>query len=346
MNKAMAEPLVSVIIPAYQAQDYIENCVRSVCSQKISEDVINGFTKSDNIIEVIIVDDGSKDSTGRICDELSVQFSNVKVLHVKNGGVSKARNLGIENSCGRYIAFVDADDLVEESYISDLLRSAAQNNADIVIMDGKIKTDELISGYRYIEDGILSEDTHVWGKLFIRSLLEEDGKIRFPEGITIGEDMLFLLDILIKAGSKKCISMITGSGYRYNFNDSGAMLTEFKPSYFDQIKCWDIADERLNKMEYELSDKARLKFAVIRIMAALLVVSKFAKSNNMRENIDKISAEVMKDKVIGSASQVISKALRIKGSYNRLSAGYKIKVAIFRFSPDLYIKLYGQWKKR
>ncbi|WP_029322906.1 glycosyltransferase family 2 protein [Butyrivibrio sp. AE3004] len=346
MNTIMGKPMVSVIIPAYRAQDYIEDCVKSVCAQKISDYVKDMAADCSDIMEIVIVDDGSTDSTGEICDRLSDNIQYLRVFHVKNGGVSKARNIGIENSCGRYIAFVDADDLVGDHYISDLLESALRNASSIVIMDGKISSAEPVTGHRYIEDGILSEDTHVWGKLFLRELLDDGKKIRFPEGLTIGEDMLFLLDALIKVCDRKCISLIEGDGYKYNYNDSGAMLTQFKPSYLDQIKCWDIAEERISKMKHGISSEANVRFAVIKTMAALLVVSKFAKSYYMSENRDGALSGAMKDKVVLFAKDEIKRAMGVAGAYGRLSFGYKIKVAIFSCSPGLYIKLYGQWKKR
>lgn len=339
--------MVSIVIPAYQAQDSIEDCVNSLCAQRISADIGLSDTDLSKVMEIVIVDDGSTDKTGSICEGLRENNSNIKVLHVKNGGVSKARNLGMENSGGRYIAFVDADDLVGESYISDLLRAALIKDARLVIMDGKIVTDDIITGRRYIEDGILGEDTHVWGKLFRRDLIfDGDRMVRFPENITIGEDMLFLLEILMKIDDVPAICMIEGGGYKYNFNESGAMLKEFKPSYLDQITCWKMAEKEFTKLKSPISQEAEVRFATIRVMAALLVVSKFAKSLNMRENSDKAITLAMKNEVISRARNMIADARGVSGCFGRLSAGYKIKTCLFGISPDLYMKLYGQWKKR
>ncbi|WP_026528952.1 glycosyltransferase family 2 protein [Butyrivibrio sp. VCD2006] len=345
MNNYMALPLISIIIPAYNAQDHIEECVLSVCNQKVSLKVSACLAHSGSFMEVIIIDDGSSDKTAEICDRLSSEYAYIKVIHVKNGGVSKARNLGLENASGRYIAFVDADDTVSETYISDLLECAIDNDAALVIMDGKIVTDDVITGRRYLEDGLLCEDTHVWGKLFRRmDLIINGDHIRFPEGITIGEDMLFFMEFLIALGDRKCVSCIEGNGYHYNLNDDGAMLKTFTPSYMDQIICWERAGELLVTMTPEVSVETVRRLSVIKIMAALLVVGKFAKILNMSENKDRAMLMAMKEEVVTRASGMIDNAKETSGAYGRLSFGYKIKVFIFSLSPDLYMKLYGQWK--
>ena len=347
MTNPKSIPLISVIIPAYNAQDHLEDCVKSVCDQKVSDTVKASDFWNDNLMEVIIIDDGSSDRTGEICDRLASESTMIRVIHVKNGGVSKARNLGLENALGRYIAFVDADDKVKDTYFSDLLECAIDNEIALVIMDGKIVTDDIITGRRYLEDGLLREDTHVWGKLFDKKDLNRGERtIRFPEGLTIGEDMLFLMEVLVGIGNRECVRVISGGGYLYNYNDDGAMLKTFTPSYMDQITCWERASELLVSMTPEVSLEAIRRLSVIKIMAALLVVGKFAKMLNMSENSDKAMVEAMKDEVVQRASDLIDSANETSGVFARLSAGYKVKLLLFLFNPDLYMKLYGQWKKR
>lgn len=347
MNSPKKIPLISVIIPAYNAQDHIENCVKSVCNQTVSDVLKSSDYWNDNLMEVILVDDGSTDRTGEICDRLALETEYIKVIHVKNGGVSRARNLGIENSLGRYIAFVDADDTVSDTYFSDLLICAIDKEIALVIMDGKIVTDDIITGRKYLEDGLLREDTHVWGKLFDRKDVSAgERKVRFPEGLTIGEDMLFLMEFLIGIGDRECVKTISGGGYHYNYNDDGAMLKTFTPSYLDQITCWERASELLVSMTPEVSLETVRRLSVIKIMAALLVVGKFAKMLNMSENNDKAMTEALKDEVVRRAGDMIDSASETSGTFARLSAGYKVKMLLFSISPDLYMKLYGQWKKR
>lgn len=172
MNEKL-ENKVSVIIPAYNAEKYIERSVKSVLSQTYTN------------LEIILVDDGATDSTGMICDELASKDSKIKVFHKKNGGMSDARNFGINEASGDYICFLDADDTYHDTFVEKLLQEIISYNADIAVSgyvscyeDGR-KTDsdvfdvitcldrqqaerELIKG-RYLS-------SHAWNKMYKRYL--------------------------------------------------------------------------------------------------------------------------------------------------------------------------------
>lgn len=114
--------LISVIIPVYNVERYLKKCVDSVLKQDYTN------------IEIILVDDGSTDSSGNICDEYSNKYPNkVKVIHKKNGGLSDARNYGIKKSSGKYLIFVDSDDWIEENTISYSYKEIIENNAQIAV---------------------------------------------------------------------------------------------------------------------------------------------------------------------------------------------------------------------
>ena len=108
MEIAVSEPLITVVIPVFNSEQYIEKAVNSVLLQPNADS-----------IELILVDDGSTDNSANICDKLSEANSGVKVFHKENGGVSSARNMGIENAKGKYIAFLDSDDWWERAFLSD-----------------------------------------------------------------------------------------------------------------------------------------------------------------------------------------------------------------------------------
>ncbi len=119
-------PAVSVIVPVYNVEKYLDKCVQSIVSQTFND------------IEIILVDDGSKDKSGRMCDEWSRRDKRVKVIHKENGGIADARNVGLSHSNGQWILFIDSDDWYEkQDHIETLLNFAQQNDSDIVCFNYK-----------------------------------------------------------------------------------------------------------------------------------------------------------------------------------------------------------------
>ena len=295
----------------------------------------------------------------------------VKAVHTGNHGVSHARNLGIEKATGKYICFVDADDYVGESFVADLLAAEDRDNAtdeeSIVIKSNTAenvdKKDEdaqncglgsatpviidstdaylsglSISGYQYIENSILNRNTHVWGKLFLLSAIR-DNHITFKEGLTIGEDLLFLLDIALLQGKKKTVKCTGTNGYVYVDNPEGAMKKAFKESYLDEVVCWREAEEKLLGVREYISKYSFVSVAVSQIMTALLVAGKLARTDEAERDKD------IETLVISKIREQVSHALKVRGAFAALEFGYKIKVTIFRINPKFYLKLYGNYKK-
>ena len=115
----MEKDLISVIIPVYNIEIYIKRCVNSIINQTYKN------------LEIILVDDGSTDNSGKICDDYEKKDARIKVIHKENGGLSDARNCGIEKSNGKYITTVDGDDFVTEKYVETLYNLIIENSADI-----------------------------------------------------------------------------------------------------------------------------------------------------------------------------------------------------------------------
>lgn len=120
--------LVSVIVPIYQVEPYLEKCVDSILAQTYSE------------LEVILVDDGSPDNCGAICDRYAEQDTRVHVVHKENGGVSSARNAGLDAASGTYVMFTDADDCPDPDLVETMVRALEQNDADLVTVDFRAVT--------------------------------------------------------------------------------------------------------------------------------------------------------------------------------------------------------------
>lgn len=174
---------ISVIIPVYNVECYLDKCIQSVLSQNFLE------------YEVILVDDGSTDESGKICDEYSQKYSQIRVIHQKNKGLGGARNTGIEAACGDYLLFIDSDDSIKENMFSFLYNTAFENGSDIVLfgMDYIDEDDRIIETRRPFNDGIrnidsdermsiFSVDPYAWNKFYRRELFIKNN-IRYPEKI-------------------------------------------------------------------------------------------------------------------------------------------------------------------
>ncbi len=120
------KPKISVIIPVYNVENYLRECVDSVLNQTFSD------------YEIILVDDGSTDISGKICDKYAVKDDRVNVIHKKNGGLSNARNVGLKKAVGEYIYFLDSDDYIKTDALEKLYNTAISEKADVVFFDGDV----------------------------------------------------------------------------------------------------------------------------------------------------------------------------------------------------------------
>lgn len=201
---------------------YLEECVVSLLCQEYSN------------LEILLVDDGSFDSSGSICDKFAQNDSRVKVFHKKNEGVSIARNYGLEHCSGEYIAFVDPDDWVEKTYISEMLRLIEKKQTDIVcctfyhFSDKQNKSGEPWQG---IKKGIEATEifmeehwytTVVWNKLFKKESLQKNGKwLFFEKGRTVGEDEKWLINVV--ADGKRIVCFTNQKLYHWRIREQSAL---------------------------------------------------------------------------------------------------------------------------
>lgn len=194
-----AYPKISIIIPVYNAKAYLEECVKSVLNQIFTD------------FELILVDDGSDDGSNLICDQYAVNDSRVKSFHKKNGGVSSARNLGLDNAKGEWITFIDSDDYVDPYYLEHLVVHADGRNDLIVAYSKLISSSSTIVDPPVYPDIQINQSnfqslfakydldvyTTCWSKLYKKSFLNEFA-IRFPEKLVLGEDHVFLYTCILK----------------------------------------------------------------------------------------------------------------------------------------------------
>lgn len=192
----MNSKLLSIIIPAYNAEKYISDCLDSILKLKIQD------------VEIIVINDGSTDCTKDIVNKYITIDSRIKQLIVSNGGVSKARNIGIENAVGKNLMFLDADDYFEDACF-DLLLDVLQNKsydftafARTILETNNNAYDQLFlfegaeNGNKDDIDFIMYADSlfnECWGKIYKKSIIEKYN-IRFPSNVRIGEDVMFVME--------------------------------------------------------------------------------------------------------------------------------------------------------
>lgn len=192
------EPLISIIVPVYNAERYIGKCIESILSQTFHN------------IECLLIDDGSKDSSGAICNEYALKDKRVRVVHQENGGEMVARAAGVRISSGKYLYFVDADDKIMPDTLTSMF-SYMKDNVDIVAFENQYDGNFYIVDYAEI---LLSFRLWaVWGKLYRRYLFD-DYVLDVPSSFKVGEDFLANLRILKNMKG----SVICKPQYKYLYN--------------------------------------------------------------------------------------------------------------------------------
>ena len=229
-------PLISVIVPVYRAEKYLHRCVDSLLSQTFPD------------FEVLLVDDGSPDRSGEICDEYAKKDSRVRVFHKENGGVGSARNLGIANALGKWCCFVDSDDYVFSGYLLSLVCNAHSTNVLYVgrsyYIKYRFKDSLVLSGLSslsglnisYGENWEKSEIYHLihmpWNKLFSMEIIREIN-LQFPSNLSIGEDHIFVLNYLLSS-SVFGLTFIKCESYVYFMDENpNSLIRQYYNPYID-----------------------------------------------------------------------------------------------------------------
>lgn len=219
--------MISIIVPVYKAESYIHRCINSILAQSYTD------------FELLLIDDGSPDNCGAICDEYAVRDSRVRVFHKENGGVSSARNLGLKQARGEWITFIDADDFVHLDFLSSLY---AHDDADLIVGSFEtVGTEEKWCGFlddcfynrtlfeKKVIDLSLSINFYTpWAKLFRANIIEINN-LSFDEEMSSAEDWLFVLNYLIYTQSLRTCS------YPYYYYERGNVNGLSQNSiYFDE----------------------------------------------------------------------------------------------------------------
>jgi len=277
--------MLSIILPVFNVAPYLRECLDSIIQQNFS-----------HAYEAILVDDCSTDGSVEICRQYSQDYPQSLRLIENNSnmGVSIARNLGLEQATGRYLMFVDADDLLPPSAVSYLFSAAEENNADIVkgnltLLDeiresparDNVKKTKVVSGGNVLTTLYEHKSVrgHIGGKLFRRERL---GKIRFPVGVRMAEDLLYFSELFSKAES---MVLLNKNVYCYRKHQTGSTGRKYeKGSYVD----WLYAVEYAGKFAASNEEKRAHKDLLVRTMAQIARECRMISSASAAEVLDSI----------------------------------------------------------
>lgn len=257
--------MVSVIVPVYNVENVLHYCIDSILNQSYTD------------FELLLIDDGSTDRSGDICEKYAVKDTRIRVVHKENGGVSSARNFGIDNANGEYICFVDSDDYLEPDYLEILLAVKQEypdshniwcgfnvvSDYEKTVTQINVDSSDDISVYTINRFMVLYQKWLIqqpWNKLYSTGLIKENN-ICFQEDLSLGEDILFNLDYLNTANSD--IAIVNKPLYNYIRTEKESLdnrfyrnLNEIYNRIFEQLSYY--ADKwEISKADYQFIINAR-----------------------------------------------------------------------------------------
>lgn len=303
--------LITVVVPIYKVEKYLEKCIDSIIKQTYEN------------LEIILVDDGSPDKCPQICDEYAKNDSRIRVIHKENGGVSSARNIGMENARGKWIAFIDADDWIEEKYFEKMLDRVKTNDADIVLCgynrvmpncNIKINSnggDEKVNAKEYLIK-VLNPQTG-YGFVHMKIIKKQViGDTRFDTDLKVGEDALFNIEI-----SKKINTAILVKEALYNYrNNSESVVKKFDKNYVDKYLKSMVKNRKYIFENYNDEEIKQNYYNFVAFHVMLIAVNYCYHPENKEKNKLSVLKKVCKQKEYKEGIE--------KSNYNNLSMTRKI----------------------
>lgn len=251
----MKQPIISVIVPIYNVEKYIHRCIDSLLAQTFND------------IEIILVDDGSPDRCGEICDEYATMDPRVKVIHKKNGGVASARQAGTDVAKGEYIIHADPDDWVAPNMYEDLYYKAKMTDADVTICDyfvtnGNFCKIRRLKLRQFTSEAVLKDlfgglNAALWNKLIRRNCYIKYG-LHFAPGINFSEDLLILAQLL-KHQDVKIAYLDKALYYYYQRSDSLVHLSTRTDIVQYKFQSYEILGHILPQPMHYLIDRFRMR---------------------------------------------------------------------------------------
>ena len=272
--------LISVIVPVYNAAEYLPNCIKSILAQTYRN------------LEIILINDGSTDESGSICDEYAQKDKRITVIHKKNGGVSTARNTGLDRATGQYIGFVDADDTVMPDMYEKLFDTINKHSKHIAVcghirfhVEGPVEKRE----QREIPESLTVQESleyllsnryfegFLWNKLFDVGLVSGENKLRFDTDLNNCGDLLFVNQCFLRSNG---VSYIPKALYNYRLNNEG-LTRAYTPKRRTELLAWKRIYKANNRQSSKIKDLVYFRYfeAVVNLyrMAVLSKESERAK---------------------------------------------------------------------
>lgn len=306
--------LISIIVPVYYAEKYLVKCIESIINQSYKH------------IEILLINDGSTDSSGRICDDYAAKDFRVRVFHKENGGVSSARNLGLDNAKGDWITFVDADDYITDGALKEMFAAISEIEVDVVyfrnfyqVADNRvsvINNKGLSSGILpvddYIKDLLMYQDLSapiVWNKIFKKEII---GSRRFDSEVKIGEDLLFQLEILLKNRHSK-INLHDKPLYFYIIRGNSAMGSASGEKF-------DLLTDKMRELlqKYNSLDNLWYEFS------SFSLINMFMKILNSKQAVSKFEYKILSRLIADSSSSI-----------KLMPMGYRLLASLYEMSRFL-----------
>lgn len=293
-------PLVSIIVPIYNTEDYLEKCINSLVQQSYEK------------IEIIAVDDGSLDESRQMIEKLAKGDNRIRVFHKKNGGLSSARNYGIKEARGEFICLVDSDDYVERDFVAVMLKGVLENKADITVVgfNDSLPKKQVVSGEEAAIGLLVGQeniDIVAWNKMY-RKKMFTDNDIWYPEGQNY-EDCLTTYKLLARA---QTVSYVDESLYHY-VNRAKSITKNDKKE--EKLKVRELAAREA--IEYFKKDKDLLEAAKVSLLLSKYAFLDFAISGVIDKKYKKEVLKWLKENVKNyKANKFVTSKLKM---YNILS---------------------------
>lgn len=315
MEKNSESIKVTVIVPIYNVQEYVGQCINSIINQTYSN------------IEIILVDDGSQDSSGKICDEFADKDDRINVIHIKNSGVSCARNFGINSATGEYICFIDGDDYLSNDYVKYFLELILAFDADVAYSEAYY-TSEYESQSKHMnqwcltgEDAAIAQlcyktNIGVWNKMFRRSLI--GNSLRFIPEQYIGEGFNFNISAFQRA---KSVAVGNKKVYYYRQNNSSSATKKFSDKkWINGLKSID--DIKSNMIIHSSKMEDAWRFARWRTNADIYIMMELSNVTSTYPKMYQSSKNIAKKEAIC--------AFKVNITYKEI-----VSAILFLISPKL-----------